>query len=211
STVVALKSSFLRTQTRILSQPLQPSEQWRNNSRERGTLTDAAIAEATRELNRQVRRHNKAAYSSLAIRHVAEQIDKLYWVTGAPILFDDDHEATLDGQDPILRIGDDLCSDVSITKLPEDPEELEEISSARHQLDNHDRYTVVLEKIKDLSQRRAALQNKVRAYKRLASSLEPFKDPQTTVQPNLVTRDGQLADGVARSSELNIRVGARLD
>ena len=48
-TVIALKSSFLRTQTRILSQPLQPSQQWRDNSRERGTLSENAVREAIRE------------------------------------------------------------------------------------------------------------------------------------------------------------------
>lgn len=31
-TVVALKSAFLRSQIRILSQPLQPTDIWRDNS-----------------------------------------------------------------------------------------------------------------------------------------------------------------------------------
>ena len=61
-------------------------------------------------MNRQVRRHNQSVYSSLATRHIAEQIDKLYWVAGAPVLFDDDYEEILEGADPMLRMGDDICS-----------------------------------------------------------------------------------------------------
>ena len=41
-------------------------------------------------VNRLLRQHVKATYSSLAIRHVAEQIDKLYWNAAEPILQDDE-------------------------------------------------------------------------------------------------------------------------
>jgi hypothetical protein len=40
--------------------------------------------------------------------------------------------------------------------------------------------------------------------------MAPFKAPQNTVQPNLVTRDGALADELAKSKALGIRVAARL-
>ena len=41
-------------------------------------------------VNRLVRQHVKAAYSSLAVRHVAEQIDKLYWNAAEPLLQEDE-------------------------------------------------------------------------------------------------------------------------
>lgn len=53
-----------------------------------------------------LRRHNKAVYSSLSIRHVAEQIEKLYWDAGASNL--DAHDGWDDG---VLKEGDDLRLD----------------------------------------------------------------------------------------------------
>jgi len=46
NTVVALKSAFLRTQTRILTQPLQPEEGWVEGQRD---LNGEAVKEAVRE------------------------------------------------------------------------------------------------------------------------------------------------------------------
>lgn len=40
--------------------------------------------------------------------------------------------------------------------------------------------------------------------------MEPFKDPQNSIQPNLVTRDGPLADEMTKSKALGIRVAGRL-
>ena len=36
-------------------------------------------------MNTIARHHNKAAYSLQTIRHVAEQIDALYWASGDPV------------------------------------------------------------------------------------------------------------------------------
>lgn len=45
-----------------------------------------------RLVNTIVRHHNRTVYSAQAIRHVAEQIDALYWAAGAP----DKHEGQLE-------------------------------------------------------------------------------------------------------------------
>ena len=63
-------------------------------------------------VNRLIRRHNKAVYSSLAVRHVAEQIDTLYWEAGAA----DQHvysTSSADGavDDALLRRRDNLRLD----------------------------------------------------------------------------------------------------
>lgn len=70
-------------------------------------------------MNRLLRRHNKSVYSSLAIRHVTEQIDKLYWDSGAPAgRNEDEDEEDMDGDGVegggILRIGSDLRSDAYV-------------------------------------------------------------------------------------------------
>jgi len=61
-----------------------------------------------------------------------------------------------------------------------------------------------------LSQQRKILREKVAQYKRMEELLEPFKEPAVNVQPNLVTRDGPLADELARLKSLSIRLSARL-
>ena len=48
-TIIALKSSFLRTQTRILSQQLQPSERWLSGDEEAGNIPGSVIRDVTRE------------------------------------------------------------------------------------------------------------------------------------------------------------------
>lgn len=64
--------------------------------------------------------------------------------------------------------------------------------------------------MKDLSRKRAALQNKLRACRKFITLLEPFKDPQTNIQPNIVTRDSKLAQEIEKNRELAIRVGVRI-
>lgn len=62
-------------------------------------------------VNRLIRRHNKSVYSSLAIRHVAEQIDSLYWDAGEAT---QSHPTTsVDGgiSDYVLRQSDDLTQE----------------------------------------------------------------------------------------------------
>lgn len=224
-TVVALKSSFLRTQIRILSQPLQPSQRWRDNSRQSGTLTDGAIADATREgeahvgssgrfyadtcasVNRQLRRHTKAAYSSLAVRHVAEQIDQLYWDAAAP---DVDVEDFDDPEDGILRVGDDLTSAASIEQLTDTWEFDSETTISAKQRADRDAYEEACRKLKALSEKRENTLKNLRALQQLKSTLQHFEDPQRNVQANLVTKDGKLAEELTRCKELSVRVSARM-
>lgn len=40
--------------------------------------------------------------------------------------------------------------------------------------------------------------------------LEPFTEPQKNIQPNLVTREGELAQELERMRRLVARVGARV-
>ena len=63
-------------------------------------------------MNRRLRRHTKVAYGSLSIRHVAEQIDELYWNFAAPYLEEQDSEC--DGEETtsnVPRVGDNLRLD----------------------------------------------------------------------------------------------------
>jgi hypothetical protein len=54
-------------------------------------------------------------------------------------------------------------------------------------------------------------QQKLVQYKRLKALLEPFDDPQSNIQPNLVTRDGQLGDELDRMRMLVAKVAGKVD
>lgn len=88
-TIVSLKQQWLSTQTRLLSTDLAPSKSWRaanDDDKENRTdegrpvgLPDKAVDDAIWALNHSVQQHAKRVYSRQATRHVAEQIDQLYW------------------------------------------------------------------------------------------------------------------------------------
>lgn len=80
-TVVSLKQSFLTGQTRLLSQPLTPTRAWRTSNSDDPSvaLPEKAIDDALFKLNHHLQQHARRVYAPQATRHVAEQIDQLYW------------------------------------------------------------------------------------------------------------------------------------
>ncbi|KAK8209324.1 kinetochore Sim4 complex subunit Fta4 [Phyllosticta capitalensis] len=222
NTVIDLKSAFIRRQTRILSQPLQAPQQWKDDCE----IPDAAIRSAMREVNRRLTRHNKTAYSTIAIRHTAEQIDALYWQSTAPkpstnstsslpLSLSNDSSTNNNPFHPAA----DLTSPSTIAALPPswddvDPEQAQTLSttttstSSQRQLQHA--YTTRSAHLHTLSSRRAAARLKLARLKALQAALRPLADPARSVQPNLATRDGELAGEVARMRTLGVRVAARV-
>lgn len=102
-TVTDAKAAFLRSQIRLLSAVLQPSSQWREfaddtednlpdkvvqDAMNKGTLpTSRHVRESVHihtnanapAVNEKVKQHNRSVYSAPSQRHVAEQVDALYW------------------------------------------------------------------------------------------------------------------------------------
>lgn len=81
-TIIDLKTAFLRAQITSLSQPIIPTPGWQDASQPddaQHALRQKAVDEALYKLNALIKQHNKRAYSAPAVRHVAEQIDALYW------------------------------------------------------------------------------------------------------------------------------------
>jgi hypothetical protein len=72
--------------------------------------------------------------------------------------------------------------------------------------DATENFTAALTRLQELSERRKAMQCKLEQYKKLQELLEPLKNAKTSVQPNLVTKDGALAEELARTKTLGIRV-----
>jgi hypothetical protein len=110
-TVTSLKSNFLSTQIRTLSQPLELTPELR----ERSEFSNSILDDVIREVNRLLRRHNKSVYDALAVSNVAEQIDALYWVAGEPD--EGDYDAEEDGEG-VIRKGEDLADDEYVLLPP---------------------------------------------------------------------------------------------
>ena len=109
-TVLALKQTFLTTQTRVLSQPLAPSRAWRNaNDAAEDGLTEKAVDDALVRVNHIIQQHARRVYAPQATRHVAEQIDRLYWNAGERIAARDEEAGDVEGLSTGADYGSLLC------------------------------------------------------------------------------------------------------
>ncbi|KAJ5247513.1 hypothetical protein N7468_002496 [Penicillium chermesinum] len=205
-TISELKSAFLRGQVRILSENLEPPEDWRHYAVEinddelpdkviedvlhKGTLTHVVLDNMAL--------HNRVVYSSQAIHHVANQIASLYWSSVNQEA--QNNSVSANGVDRTA----DLSRQVSITKLPQD------LNGQGSSSDENERYRLLREKLVSLDQQRQQKQRRLGQLRYLQKLLEPFNKPQENIQPNLVTRDGELAQELERMRMLVARVGGRI-
>jgi hypothetical protein len=95
---------------------------------------------------------------------------------------------------------------LSLTLYSRNIQKLELVNEDEQTAEFTDRVT----RLQALDERREALRRKLEQYKQLQKMLEPLKNPQDSVQPNLVTRDGPLADELSKSKALGIRVARGL-
>ncbi|KAI9836515.1 MAG: hypothetical protein M1838_005012 [Thelocarpon superellum] len=199
-TVVDLKKGFLSSQIRLLHAPLQPPRRWQENlpTPADGDLRGSVVGEVLYKLNVIAQHHNKAVYSSQALRHVAEQIDRLYWESSDP-------SQDVGGYE-VFEKGVDLTKDSNITNLPDQWYDDEGQSD-----DKLERYAELQIRLSELSAQRDATRRRLQQFKHLQHSLEPFTDPQKTVQPNLVTRDGELGMELDRTRILMARVAEKVE
>jgi hypothetical protein len=140
-------------------------------------------------VNRRYRHHTKSVYPSISIRQIAEQIDELYWSSGAPV--------ATESQDGAVRKMDDFTNDQTISRLNQDFSSSEE-------------YQEGLVRLQELAERRKQAQQKLQKYKALQDELDFLKGPANSVQPNLVTRDGPLALELTKSRALATKLAGRV-
>ncbi|RFU33326.1 hypothetical protein B7463_g3001, partial [Scytalidium lignicola] len=195
-TIIDLKIAFLRSQIHLLSRPLQPSAEWSSStfSSEDTTLRERAVDEALYKLNRLLREHNKLSYGPQATRHVAEQIDRLYWSAG-------ERGVIIPGEEWENR-GADYTKDHIIAQLP--PSWSDEAESRAPE--QAARYKELQQKLVELSEKRGAARQRVEKYKSLREVLSPFEGPEAGLQSNLVTRDGEIERELERMKMLMVRV-----
>ncbi|MCJ1386890.1 hypothetical protein MMC17_010018 [Xylographa soralifera] len=200
-TIPTVKQSFLSAQTRLLSTPLSPSLP----STPPSPLPASLLHDIIHKVNALIHAHNLRAYPAPALRHVAEQIDALYWAAGAP-----DEGAVEDDTEAIGR-GTDLRDDEAILALPDEwaAEDTADVSGLEGFADGA-RYKQLRARLIALSEARAAQRVKLAQAERLRELLRPFERALENVQPNLVTRDGELAREVERMKMLMARVGDKI-
>ncbi|KAL4873759.1 hypothetical protein BDV12DRAFT_52813 [Aspergillus spectabilis] len=198
--VSELKSSFIRTQVRILSESLEPPEDWRSYATEPAEeeLSDKVVGDVLQKLNAVLKQHNRIVYSSQAIQHVAQQIVSLYWSS----------VSQASGEVTSLERGVDktvdLSSHLNITQLPA------ELYNQSVNEEEKLRYKRLRERLASLDNLRQQRQRRLDQLRQLQRLLEPFREPQTNVQPNLVTRDGELARELEKMRMLVARVSGRI-
>jgi hypothetical protein len=225
-TVVEQKQLFLQTRKHILSRGIPPSERLRSIAQDggielsvmKGVLdkgrrshhlhTYTIYVTLTSIVNRDLKQHSRKVYSRQMIEHVVEQIDTLYWESGASHPSDHEDNPSIsdiheDDTDTLYQ-NSDLTLDANIVKLPATwPDRDADVSQ--------DEYLSSVSRLQELSARRQTLQNRLDTYRTLLSLLEPYRKPTERIQPNLVWKDAPLAPELAKTRTLAIRVAARVE
>ncbi|KIV81053.1 hypothetical protein PV11_08505 [Exophiala sideris] len=208
--ITSIKAAFIRSQVRHLSTPLEPSTQWRDftSEPEQGKLSDKSIQNVVAKVNEKIKQHNRMVFSAQSQRLVAEQIESLHWTL---VDAENKHAET---NAVIVKSDADLTDVSAIEALPETYEDLylrpEHEADAEADTSHGETYTAMREELLELAHERDVLRQRLSKHKYLQRLLEPLEDPQTSIQPNLVTRDGEMSRELDRMRVLLARVTAKV-
>ncbi|KAH6625148.1 kinetochore Sim4 complex subunit Fta4 [Boeremia exigua] len=206
-TVVEQKQFFLQAKKHHLSRPIVPSQRLKTIA-EDGGIELGVVKGALDKVNRDLKQHSRKVYSRQMIDHIVDQIDELYWQSGARDIDDEDDDAAPEDDGNTLYQNDNLTLDENIAKLPNVWDTSSDSTTSRDV--DQDDYTAALARLQDLSAQRLSLQTKLTTYRTLLSLLEPYRKPKENIQPNLVWRDAPLAPELAKTRTLAIRVAGRV-
>jgi hypothetical protein len=199
ATITHQKQSFIRTVVRALDTPLTPSSNFHSHD-----LSSKTASDIIDKVNEKVRQHNRLLFSTQSQRHVAEQIESLYWNCAEKVI--EDREV---GNVSVRRDAD-LNTSESIKGLPEQLDDLYLREGHEIQDEDAERYSRLRQELLDLSVKRDQLKERLSRYRELEKLTEPLGDAKGNVQPNLVTRDGELGTELERMRVLLARVSGRL-
>ncbi|KAH6713030.1 kinetochore Sim4 complex subunit Fta4 [Leptodontidium sp. MPI-SDFR-AT-0119] len=196
-TILDLKTAFLRAQILSLSQPLRPSTTFTasNSSDEENALRQKAIDDALLKLNNQLKQHNRLAYAPQVQRHVAEQVDRLYWNAGERGL------RILGVDDGWAERGSDYRKESVIEQLPE---EWSENASAKSP-EQAAKFTELTQKLTALNEQRWVARERVERYRKFKEMVDLLGE-DAGVQDNLMTRNGELEEELEKMRRLMLRV-----
>lgn len=205
------KLNFLNSQTRLLSAPLQPSI----HTTTQPLLTNPQLTSLLTRINTKLKAHSRTTFTSQSNRHVAEQIDNLYWnEVNSSSTRQEGKNATVVERD----------ADLSHTEVANSlPESLKEAQLDQEEADDTDDTTTHLSRsdlqlyhdlrlrLIQLADQRDEKLQKLQRYQNLQQLLKPYESPESNVQPNLVQKDGEMAEELARLRVLCARVAGRVE
>ena len=205
-TVVEQKQFFLQAKKHHLSRAINPSQRLKTTA-EDGGIELSVVKAALDKVNRDLKQHSRKVYSRQMMDHIVQQIDELYWESGARELDDEGVEAPEEDSNA-LHQNDNLTLDENIARLPTHWDTSADLTPSPDV--DQDDYTAALARLQDLSAQRLSLQTKLTTYRTLLALLEPYRKPKENVQPNLVWRDAPLAPELAKTRTLAVRVAGRV-
>ncbi|KAI1749531.1 kinetochore Sim4 complex subunit Fta4 [Xylaria castorea] len=231
-TIIAHKSTFLTTQTLHLSQAVAPSPTWHAaNERAEDGLPARVVDDALYRLNHVVTQHSRRVYAPQASRLVAEQIEGLFYAETQRVLRgleDSGDDGDADVERERLRVGTNFTTDEAISVLPPTWDVHKPQETTSHPLEAR-RYAELSSTLTALLTKRQEARERVARLRRMAALLAPFEssssssppnaDPSSSssqtatsssVQENLITRNGEIERELERMRLLLARVAGRV-
>ncbi|KAK0635469.1 kinetochore Sim4 complex subunit Fta4 [Bombardia bombarda] len=197
-------------------------------------LPEKAIDDALFRLNHRLQQHARRVYPPQATRHVAEQIEVLYLNAAAAATTtknangDDGDDSAMAETAESLNIGADLADQTLIASLPPTWESESEREASAHPPEAR-RYAELVAQLQQRGAQRRAAAARVARLQRMRTLLDPFQDDvavqppsaadpdssistqeASSVQQNLVTRNGEVEKELQRMRVLLARVGGRV-
>ena len=155
-------------------------------------------------VNDKLQQHNRSVFSTRSQRHVAEQIETLYWNTVT-------HETAQADRDAVaVKKGTDLTTSEAVQTLPEDCEDLHLHPDREVEEVDQARYRELQARLEELAATRDRQQVKLGQYRQLQTMLRPFENALENIQPNLVTGDGEMRKELDRMRLLLARITERM-
>ena len=155
-----------------------------------------------------LRQHIRSVYSTQTVRAVAEQIDNLYWNAGEP----QESELQESAEEMLIAQNLDLTCYGNIAKLPQEwPEEdTTDCKPGNDDEVERERYAELRLRLSTLSEKEQDQRRKIIMYKRLLEMLRPFQEPKDNIQPNLVTKDGELGKELEKMKVFMVRLAEKV-
>jgi len=179
--VYGAKKEFVQAQIRILGGYVSVDEGTRAQCDELG---QSEVLIAVEKVNMLSRKHQRMTFSAQGVAHVAEQIAQLY------------RRPHLGGQEALE------LTEAGVLELPE------EWPGARAGEQELEEYATLLAQLRGAALAKAALEQKHAYYWSLLQRMRPLDTD--AVQPNLLTRDGEMARQVSKTQLLSAKLAARI-
>ena len=212
------KSLFLTQQIRLLSTPLQPSSTFTSGLHSTdSTLSPKHVTDIVSKTNNKINSHNKLVFSTQTQRHIVEQIESLYFSDALNEENLGNHHPQDSNEEEVgelvaIERDADLTSTSILGALPEELQQstLHDVSDLAIDEDDADEYFDLRRQLLGLCEQRDAAREKLLRYQKLQELLRPFEDASESVQPNLVTKDGEMRRELERLRVLLARVTGRV-